>query len=160
QAVQLDGTHQRIETIVEPGYPEPLAGQSAIVLPNGRVRMADGLDQPILRETMVGVERQLPGQIRLNAMLIRRRGSHLLRGVDLNAPDSSGVRPDPTAGTMTEIRSTASSSFDAVSVNLNLARPDRRVFVAANYMLSRAIDEADSPFSLPANAADPGAERG
>src|SRR5262249_12150474 len=53
QAVQLDGTHQRIETIVEPGYPEPLAGQSAIVLPNGRVRMADGLDQPILRETMV-----------------------------------------------------------------------------------------------------------
>ena len=32
--------------------------------------------------------------------------------------------------TVTAIQSTAASSFDGVSVNLNFARPDRRIFVA------------------------------
>jgi Carboxypeptidase regulatory-like domain/TonB dependent receptor len=160
QAVQLDGAHQRIETIVQPGYPEPAAAGSAIVLPNGRVQLAEDLDQPILREAILGIERQLPGQVRLNAMLIRRRAASVLRGVNLNAPRPDGTRPDPTAGTITQIQSTAASSFDGFSVNLNFTKPERRIFVAANYMLSRSIDEADSPFALAANARDLAAERG
>src|SRR5262249_51785443 len=63
-------------------------------------------------------------------------------------------------GTITEIQSMASSSFDGLSVNLNFMKPERRIFVAANYMLSRSIDDADSPFALAANARDLAAERG
>jgi hypothetical protein len=35
------------------------------------------------------------------------------------------------------IDSIASSRFDALSLNLNYAQPARRLFLAANYMLSR-----------------------
>lgn len=160
QAVQLDGTHQQIETIVDPGYPNPLLGGHALLLPNGRVELADALVQPVLREATIGVEQQLPGSIRLNAMLIRRRGDYALRGVNVNAPDPSGRRPDPSAGTITSIQSTASSAFDALSVNLNFTRPDKRIFVAANYMLSRSVNDTDSPFSLAADARNLAAERG
>jgi hypothetical protein len=160
QAVQLDGTHQQISTIVQPGYPDPVLGGRAVLLPNGRVQLAADLDQPVLKETSVAIEQQLPGSIRLNTMLIHRRGTHALRGVNLNAPRLDGSRPDPTAGTITQIQSTAASSFDALSVNLNFTRPERRIFIAANYMLSRASNDADSPFSLAANANNLAAERG
>jgi hypothetical protein len=159
QAIQLDGAHQQIETIVQPGYPDPSLGSRAIVLPNGRVQLTPDLDQPRLFETTAGLEQQLPGAARLNVMYIRRRGSNELRGVNVNVP-VAGVRPDPSAGTVTEIRSTAESSFDGLSFNFNYMNPQRRFFVAANYMLSRSINETDSPFSLAADANNLAGERG
>jgi len=160
QAVQLDGTHQQIETIVAPGYPDATLGGRAQLLPNGRVELGPDLAQPALLETTIGVERELPGAARLNTMYIRRRGWSQLRGVNVNAPGSNGLRPDPTAGTVTDVQSSAHASFDALSVNLNYMNPQRRWFVAANYMLSRSINESDGPFSLAADAASLAAERG
>ena len=163
QAVQLDGTHQRIETIVQPGYPDPTVGGRALVLPPGRVQLSPSLTQPQLREAIVGVEQQLPHDVRLQTMYIHRQGSELLRGVNVNAPlddDQRGQRPDPRSGPMTEINSIASSRFDGLSVNLNYVRPQTRFFLAANYMIARAIDETDSPFSLPADRFNLAAERG
>ena len=93
-------------------------------------------------------------------MYIRRRGSNLLRGVNVNAPLANGVRPDPSAGTVTEIQSVAALAVRRVSFNLNYARPQRRLFLAANYTFGRSLDEADSPFSLPADNYDLAAERG
>jgi hypothetical protein len=159
QSVQLDGRHQQIETIVDPGYPDPFAGGRAVLLPNGRVRLAAALQQPMLKEASIGIEQQLPG-IRVNAMAIRRRGSSALRGINVNGPRADGTRPDPAAGTITAIQSTGSSSFDALSVNVNISRPERRIFIAANYVLSRSLNDADSPFSLAADASNLGAERG
>ena len=160
QAVQLDGAHQQIRTIEQPGYPDALTGASAVVLPNGRVQLASDLTQPILTEATIGVERQLASFVRTSGMLIRRRGCRQLRGVNLNAPGLDGVRPDPTAGAVTNVESTGFVSFDAVSFNVNVTRPDKRIFIAANYMLGRARNDADSPFSVAANANDLAAERG
>ena len=159
QAVQLDGTHQEIETIVQPGYPEPALGGRSIVLPPGRVQFASRLDQPALGQAVVGIEQALAANVRVNTMLIHRTGSHLLRGVNINAPVNS-VRPVAAEGTVTEIRSIASSRLDALSVNLNVAVPQKRVFVAANYTLARSLDETDSPFGLPADNFNLAAERG
>jgi hypothetical protein len=92
-------------------------------------------------------------------MYIRRRGSNLMRGVNVNAPLANGLRPDPASGTVTEIQSVGRSQLDAISVNVNYARP-QRLFLAANYTVGRSIDETDSPFSLPANNYDLTAERG
>jgi hypothetical protein len=50
--VQLDGTHQQIQTIVHPGYPDPAMGGRAVALPSGRVEIASELNQPKLREAM------------------------------------------------------------------------------------------------------------
>ncbi|MBW8865961.1 MAG: TonB-dependent receptor [Acidobacteria bacterium] len=160
RGVQLDGTHQQIETIQSPGFPDPQSGGFALALPAGRVEFAPGLTQPTLKESMVGVEQALPGEIRVGAMFIHRRGSALLRGVNVNAPGADGVRPDPLSGAVAEIQSTARSSMDAVSINLNYARPQQRIFVAANYSVGRSIDETDEPFGLPADSYNLAAERG
>ena len=160
QAVQLDGTHQRIETVVRPGYPDPVAGGRAVVLPAGRVQLAANLTQPELREAMIGVEQQLPRDVRLQATYVRREGSHLLRGVNINAPFADGTRFDPLSGPITAVQSIAASRVDALTLNLNVVRPERRLFVAASYMLARSIDESDGPFSLPADSFNLAAERG
>jgi len=160
QGVQLDGMHQQIETIVQPGYPDVTRGGRAVVLPAGRMQFAPDLKQPQLAEAIAGVEQTLPGEVRVNAMYIRRRGSNLLRGVNVNAPLPNGLRPDPASGTVTEIQSVGRSQLDAISVNVNYARPQQRIFLAANYTVGRSLDEADSLFSLPANNYDPAAERG
>ena len=159
QAAQLDGTHQQIETIMQPCYPDALVGATPIVLPAGRVQFARDLDQPRLVEAIAGVEQALPGEVRVNAMYMRRRGSNLLRGVNINAP-FAGVRPDPALGTVTEIQSIGRSQLDSLSVNVNYARPQQRLFLAANYTIGRSRDEADSAFSLPANNYDLAGELG
>lgn len=160
QAVQLDGNHQQIQTIVDPGYPNPLAGADAIPLPNGRVHISDNLNQPVLKEANIAIEQQFPRGMRVNTMYIRRRGGDALRGVNVNAPRADGTRPDPTAGTITDIQTTASSAFDALNVGLNLTNPEKRLFVALNYQLSRSLNETDSPFSIAADANNLAAERG
>jgi Carboxypeptidase regulatory-like domain len=160
QGVQLDGTHQRVETIMQPGYPDPTLGGTPVALPDGRVQFATNLDQPQIVEAIAGVEQTLPGTVRVNAMYMRRRGSNLLRGVNINAPLESGVRPDPLSGTITEIQSIGRSRLDALSVNVNYARPQQRLFVAANYTLGRSFDEADTEFSLPADNYDLAGELG
>ena len=160
QAVQLDGTHQQIATTVAPGYPNPSSGTQSLLLPSGRVQLASDLVQPVLKEASLAIERQLPGSIRASAMFVRRRGTNQLRGVNLNAPFADGRRPDPTAGTVTDIESIGESSFDGMFLNVNYQRPDRRVFVGLNYGLSRSLNDADSPFSLPADSSNLAAERG
>ncbi len=158
RAAQLDGTHQQVETVLSPGYPVITSSPSAVLLSKGRIQFAASLAQPAIHEASIGVEQAL-GAVRLNVMATHRRGSHELRGIDVNAP-IAGVRPDPLTGPITEVRSIARSSLDGLSVNLNFIRPEHRVFVAANYMLSRSIDEADGPFSLPADPSQIAAERG
>jgi Carboxypeptidase regulatory-like domain len=160
QAVQLDGTHQQIQTIVQPGYPDAALGGHAFVLPSGRVQIAPRLEQPELREAMAGVEQTLPGDVRVQAMYIHWSGVNLLRGVNVNAPFANGTRPDPWSGPITQIESSASSRTDALSLNLNYMRPARRLFIAANYTRSRSVNDADGPFSLPADNFNLAAERG
>ena len=160
QAVQLDGTHQQIDTIQQPGYPNPTLGGSALTLPPGRVQFASNLAQPTLTEAIAGIEQVLPGEARVNTMFIRRRGTNQLRGVNINAPLASGLRPDPSSGTVTEIQSVAATAFDAISFNLNYQRMPQRLFLSANYIYGRSLDETDGPFGLPADNYALAAERG
>lgn len=157
RARQLDSLHQQVETIVAPAFPQADTG-AGVRLSNGRIQLAEDLAQPELREVNLAVE-HTAGPARLNVMLVHRRGRRELRGIDVNAP-VGGARPAPEAGPVTEMRSIARSGVDALSLNLNIVRPERRLFVAANYTLSRSFDETDSPFGLPADAADLAAERG
>jgi hypothetical protein len=116
--------------------------------------------QPRMTEAIAGIEQTLSGDLRINTMFIRRRGANQLRGVNINAPLPGGLRPDPASGTITEIQSVASTQFDAISVNLNFQRMPQRLFVAANYIYGRSLDETDSPFGLPADNYNLAAARG
>ena len=160
QAVQLDGTHQRIETVMQPGYPNFRVGDHAEALPAGRVQFSPDLVQPRLFETIAAVDETLPGDVRINTMYTRRRGTDQLRGVNINAPLASGDRPDPLSGAVAEIQSIAGTQFDAISVNFNYSRSPQRIFVAANYTFGRSLNDTDSPFGLPADSYNLSAERG
>jgi hypothetical protein len=160
QGVQLDGTHQQIETVMQPGYPNVRLGDEAVVLPAGRVQFATNLAQPRTTEAIGAIEQMLPGDVRVNTMYVARRGRNQLRGVNINAPLADGLRPDPTSGAVTEMQSVAATEFDAISVNLNYSRPQQRLFVAANYTFGRSLNDTDSPFGLPADNYNLAAERG
>lgn len=156
RAVQLDGAHQSVETVLAPAYPlDPT--QPSIHLANGRV--AHGLlEQPRVMDAAAGVEHTF-GAARLGVMAVHRRGSRELRGVDVNAP-SGGRRPSPSDGPITAVGATARSGYDGITANLNIVQPERRLFLALNYSVGRGWNETDSPFGVAADAADPGSERG
>jgi hypothetical protein len=159
QVRQLDGRRQAIETVMWPSYPDPTL-EGAGTLPAGRMQFGESLTQPEQRQVLFGIEQQLPGQVRVAAMFMHNSGSHLPRSLNVNAPREDGRRPDPATGAITAVTTIGRSRRDAVSINLNYARPARRIFIAANYTLGRTVDESDGPFSLPANTDDLAAERG
>ena len=160
RVVQLDGAHQVIRTVIDPGFPDPTQGGEAEILPPGRMQLAPTLLQPKIAEGIFGVEQQLPGNVRLNTMYIHRSGTNQMRALNINAPLPDGSRPDPTSGPIGQIGSIATSQFDGLSVNLNWVNLTPRIFIAANYMLSRSINETDDAFSFPADSYNLAAERG
>ena len=111
QAVQLDGTHQPIDTIVNPGYPDPSRGGFASILPPGRVQFAPNLTQPVLYQSTIGVEQQLPGGVRLNAM-----HSSAGRPPASRRQHQRPVRRRPPAGTPSAGRDHAGRLHRAVAI--------------------------------------------
>jgi hypothetical protein len=66
----------------------------------------------------------------------------------------------PGAGNITQLEATGESDTDRWMLNVNYAKPERRLFLGANYQLARVYNFADSAFSLPANNYDLAAEWG
>lgn len=159
QTLRVDGFKQRDLIIRNPGYPDPGTGDHAVVLPPSRIEIAPGLDQPTIYQASLGVERQLPANVTLRVNYSYQRGLHLLRGRNVNAPLADGARPNPSLGNVTQIESSANSFNHSLIFNVNWTRPGG-TFFGANYVLSRATSETDSPTSLPANSRDLRGERG
>jgi hypothetical protein len=88
------------------------------------------------------------------------RGRNQMRSVNVNAPDASGVRPEPGIGTVTQIESTGRTESHRLNLNLNYRGPQRRIFMNANYTLASVRNHADNATSLPANSLNPDAEWG
>jgi hypothetical protein len=118
------------------------------------------MQMPRLTRVSLGVEQQVGQGLRVNATYARTWGRHLLRGRNVNAPVAGGARPDPSVGNVTEVGSVARSLTQSVGVNMNYMVPWHRTFFAANYTLGQAKNEADGPFSLPADNYDLAAEWG
>jgi hypothetical protein len=159
QILRVDGERQRDLIVQNPGFPNPLAGGTPVILPSSKIVRDPQIVMPTIEQFSFGVQRQLGGFGQLFANYFKQRGVHQLRGHNLNA-GLAGVRPDPALGNLTQVESTAYSAMQGLSINLNIAKPQKRFFSAFNYFWSKATNEADSPFSLPANNFDLRAERG
>lgn len=160
QTLRVDGERQKDLVIQDPGFPNPLAGGSEVVLPPSRIVREPNMVMPYVEQFSFGVQRQLNKFSQLVVNYTHQRGVHLLRGHNINAPLSDGVRPDPSEGNVVQVESTANSTFNGLMVNANMADARRHFFFAVNYFLSKATNESDSPSSLPANNFDLRAERG
>src|SRR5205085_2909501 len=159
QALRVNGQQQRDLIVQQPCFPNPFACGQPITLPPSRVQVDPHLQMPVTEMASFGIERELKQGLRLMSQYIYQRGVHVLRGRNINAPLPSSGRPDPLSGNITQIEGSANSSLHAAMINLNWMKMGK-FFVAANYMLSKATNETDSPLGLPANNFDLRGERG
>jgi hypothetical protein len=158
QALRVNGQQQRDLIVSNPGFPDPFAGGTAISLPASRIQIDPNLRMPYVAQMSFGVEQTLPRNMRIMSQYFYRRGIHQLRGRNVNAP-IDGVFPDPTSGVITQIESSANSFNHTWFVNFNWAQIGK-FMIGANYVLSKTVDEVDSPTGLPANNFNLRGERG
>jgi len=160
QTLRVDGQRQRDRIVTNPGYPDPFSGGTQQTLPPSRIQKDPALELPYIMQGSLGLEARPFNMFRLTTNYQYQRGVHLLRGRNLNAPLPGIGRPDPTAGNITDIESSAYSSVHRLMINVGPAKFVNGFFWSANYLLMKNTNEADSPFSLPVNNFDLRAERG
>jgi len=160
QTIRVDGELQRDLLILDPGFPDPTGGAAAEVLPGGRVQADPNLKMPYVQQASIGVDQPLGPYLRLQASYQWQRGYNQFRSRNINAPDASGMRPDPTAGTITQMESTGRMASDRLRINANYRIPDRNIFFILGYTLGQAKSHADFATSLPADSFNPDAEWG
>ena len=160
QTLRVNGVSQRDLLIINPGYPNPFLGADPTILPGGRIQESPDLSMPYIHQASIGVERALTQNLQLQASYQMLRGRNLMRSINVNAPDESGVRPEPNIGTVTQFESSGRSQSDRFQVGLNYRVPQRRIFFGGNYTLGQVKNHADSATSLPANSLDPDTEWG
>jgi hypothetical protein len=161
QTLRVDGVRQQDVVVRNPGYPDPFNGGSdQQVLPTSKYTLAGNLVMPKRAMLNVGLSRQLSSTISANVSFNRMKGTNRLRGRNINAPLADGSRPDPSLGNVTQVESTARLRGQMVNAGLNLNIPTRRTMLFANYSWVRQENDADGPFSLPANSYDLAGEWG
>ncbi|HEU4795275.1 MAG TPA: carboxypeptidase regulatory-like domain-containing protein [Pyrinomonadaceae bacterium] len=160
QTLRVDGQRQRDLVITNPGFPDPFNGGSPVTLPPSRIQMDPDLQIPYVLQASIGVETNPWKLFRLTSNYQYQRGVHLLHGRNLNAPVPGLGRPDPTAGNITNIESSAYQSTHRLMTSIGPARFVSGLFWNINYLFMKSTNEADSPFSLPSNNFNLRADRG
>ena len=160
QTLRVDGQRQRDLVIVNPGYPNPFNSGTQTTLPPSRIQTDPNLQIPYIIQASVGLETQPFKLFQLRTNYQYQRGVHLLHGRNLNAPVPGFGRPDPTVGNITNVESSAYSSGHRLMVNVGPAKFVQGLFWSVNYLFMKNTNEADSPFSLPANNFNLRADRG
>jgi hypothetical protein len=88
------------------------------------------------------------------------RAHDTLRSINANAP-VNGVRPDPTAGNITEVESTGRRASDRISVGMMLRKPSVRGLMGnITYQYASVRSTTDSPLTLPTDSTNPDADWG
>jgi hypothetical protein len=160
QSLRVDGVAQRDLLILSPGYPDPFAGASAVVLPSGVVQIAPDLAMPYVHQWSIGAERSFGEALTVQASYMRHDGRNQLRSINVNAPDEAGLRPRPDVGTIAQLESTGRLEVNRLTMNANYRIPSSRTMLGMFYILSSTRNHADSPLSLPADSRHPDAEWG
>jgi len=147
--------------VANPSFPNPFIGGIQTIPPASRIQTDPDLQIPYIIQTSFGVETNPFKLFRLTTNYQYQRGVHLLHGRNLNAPVPGIGRPDPTAGNITNIESSAYQSSHRLMIGIGPAAfTNNGLFWNINYLLMKNTNEADSPFSLPSNNFNLHADRG
>ena len=158
QTIRVDGLHQQDLLIVNPGYPNPTTGASAVTLPSGRYALSPDLTLPRIFRSSIGID-HTHGPLTFHADFAHQ-SAEAFRGNNLNAPEENGVRPDSQFGNVIQVESTGSARLNALSTNVTYNDQKRGTFLRFNYTLSYAHDNTDGAFFVPVDQLRPGAEWG
>jgi hypothetical protein len=150
---------QKQFVIPNPRFPNPI-GPAGPSVPPSLSRLTHNISAPYLFHASFAIERQLSNNSQLTVEAYTIRGVHLFRSRDINAPlPFTGVRPIAGLLNVDEIQSTASSRSTGISVSFK-GRIGKRIYMIAQYDLSRTTDDTGGIFSLPADNYNLRAERG
>jgi hypothetical protein len=153
QTLRVDGERQQDRIVRNPGYPNPFnGGDDQDVLPASKYSLAANLAMPRRKMVNAGISQQLSPIFSVNVSVNHSVGVDRFRGRNVNAPLPDGSRPNPSLGNVTQIESTAHARGDSVNVGMNLNIPSRRTVLFANYTWLNQRNDADGPFSLPADS--------
>jgi Carboxypeptidase regulatory-like domain len=151
QTLRVDGERQRDLVVANPGFPNPFSGGIQTIPPPSRIQTDPNLQVPYIIQASAGMETQPFKLFRWTTNYQYQRGVHLLHGRNLNTPVPGFGRPDPTAGNITNIESSAYQSGHRLMIGIGPAKFVSGLFWNVNYLLMKNTNEADSPFSLPSN---------
>lgn len=162
QILRVDGQRQRDVIVRNAGFPDPFINDVGVVLPPSRFQLAQEISMPYIGQASVGVERQLSDKLTLKFNYFYQQGARLLRGHNVNAPFAGTGRPNPNAGNINQIESSAKSTLNQINVNLSPGQTLslRRLYWLVNYSWSKATNVSDGPFNLPSDNFDLAADRG
>ncbi|HEU4936245.1 MAG TPA: carboxypeptidase regulatory-like domain-containing protein [Vicinamibacterales bacterium] len=153
QTLRVDGERQLDRIVRNPGYPNPFGGgDDQDVLPASKYSLAANLAMPQRKMINGGISQQLSPVLAVNVSVNHSVGTNRFRGRNINAPLPDGGRPNPLLGNVTQVESTARFRGDSLNVGLNMNIPNRRTVLFANYTWLHQRNDADGPFSLPADS--------
>ncbi len=156
QTIRVDGTHQVDLIVQNPTF--PVTDGAGTRLPASVIRSAP-LEQPIIQQASIGLERPLASWADFRTDYMWTRGSNTLRSVNVNAP-VNGVRPDPSVGNITEIQSSGKRASDRFTVAFNARYMPRRIVGMVMYQHTNSRNFADFPTALPSDSTNPDADWG
>jgi len=172
QTLRVNGIAQRDLRVNCPGYPDAFTASSdpscqaalggvPVVQPGGRIQAHPDLRMPHVHQASASIERPIGANLRTMISYQMLRGRNQMRARDINTPDPlTGLRPEPTIGSVTQIESTGKSARDSLNVNVAYAIPRRQINVAVNYTLAQFKNHADNAMQLPVDSYHPDAEWG
>ena len=172
QTLRVNGIAQRDLRVNCPGYPDAFTASSdpscqaalggvPVVQPGGRIQAHPDLRMPHVHQASASIERPIGANLRTMISYQMLRGRNQMRARDINTPDPlTGLRPEPTIGSVTQIESTGKSARDSLNVNVAYAIPRRQINVAVNYTLAQFKNHADNAMQPPVDSYHPDAEWG
>jgi hypothetical protein len=160
QALRVDGVTQRDLVVIAPGFPEPLTGAAAVVLPASVVQLATIETLPTIHQSGFSIQRDLTPAWQLQVSYFRQDGRNLPRSVNVNAENGSGVRPRPELGIVAQIEPTGRLAINRFTTGLTFRAPAGRGLLGVSYGISTAENSADSALALASSSQRPDADWG
>jgi len=166
QLTRLDGVHQLQVVITKgvlpggeiqyPCFPDPFANGCVTPLAASVEAKSPVLGTPYNVISDLSLEKSLPKGLALTFSWDQSRGIHLYRGRDINAPlPASLVRPNPFAGNIVQIESSASSMSNNFTMGFRQTLRNKwNLNAFGNYTLGWNDNDTDGNFSVPQNNYD------
>jgi hypothetical protein len=156
QQLRFNGITQQQYVVMNPDFfpaIPALSSLAAAAQPLSIYRMDANLRAPMLIQTAVTVERQLPAKTTLSATYMAMHSDHTLRTVNINAPlPGTGLHPYGNTGNLFLYQSDGNMNQQMFNVNIN-NRLSQKVSFGFRYGYMDARSDSDT-LGLPSNSYD------
>ncbi|HEY1948048.1 MAG TPA: carboxypeptidase regulatory-like domain-containing protein [Bryobacteraceae bacterium] len=141
-------------SIFNTSFSNPAQG-SLRIFPIGLSNFNSPWDIPVLQKYSLGIQRQLPAGLVLDASYVGSQGSHLILTEDTNQPIASAtvasgavspnaVRPYPGFAAINSYTTSGTSNYNSLQVSV-VKRLSRSFSVEGAYTFSKMIDDVTTP---------------